>query len=43
MINDDIMFSRTKYEPNMNPSLHVKLSNRNFLSWKTKIVAYLRG
>jgi hypothetical protein len=29
--------------PNMNPSLHVKLTKANFISWKTQVDAYLRG
>jgi hypothetical protein len=29
--------------PNMNPSLHVKLTKANFISWKTQVDAYFRG
>jgi len=29
--------------PHMNPSLHVKLTKSNFISWKTQVDAYLRG
>ena len=29
--------------PNMNPTLHVKLSKNNFIFWKLQIDAYLHG
>jgi hypothetical protein len=28
--------------PNMNPSLHIKLSKENFMAWRTQILAYIK-
>jgi hypothetical protein len=29
--------------PNMNHSLHIKLSKGNFMAWRTQIIAYIKG
>jgi len=29
--------------PNMNHNLNIKLSNTNFTSWRTQILAYIKG
>jgi hypothetical protein len=30
-------------QPNMNHNLNIKLSKRNFLTWRTQILAYIKG